>query len=102
MDRVEEEWEKRGSEAPLLRKKPSESMTASNWYFAAEPEESTFPQVLEKIVEDVILFASDCSHWDGGFPHINTWVNRRSDVTGKHKDKIIRGNAIRLYGWAHD
>ena len=56
MDRMDEEWEKRKAEAPLLKKKPSEYITAGNWFFAAEPEESTVPFCLEKIGEDVILF----------------------------------------------
>ncbi len=62
MDRMDEEWEKRQSEAPLLKKKPSEYMTEGNWFYATEPEESTLPYALEKIGEDVILFASDYPH----------------------------------------
>jgi len=38
MDRMDEEWEKRASEAPLLKKKPSEYMTSGNWFYATEPE----------------------------------------------------------------
>jgi hypothetical protein len=56
---------------------------------------------LEKIGEDAILFASDYPHWDGGFPYMTTTVRGRQDVTGNQKDKIMRNNAIRLYGWAH-
>src|SRR5437867_12267299 len=49
MDRMDEEWEKRASEAPLLKKKPSEYMTSGNWFYATEPEESTLLYVMEKI-----------------------------------------------------
>jgi len=59
------------------------------------------PYVLEKIGEDVVLFASDYPHWDGGFPYMTTIVRGRKDVTDNQKDKIMRANAIRLYGWAH-
>ncbi|HXG52911.1 MAG TPA: amidohydrolase family protein [candidate division Zixibacteria bacterium] len=99
MDRMDEEWEKRKSEAPLLKKKPSEYMTAGNWFYATEPEESTLPYVLEKIGEDVILFASDYPHWDGGFPHMVSTVRGRKDITEKQKEKIMCANAARLYGW---
>src|SRR5215467_4006538 len=59
MDRMDEEWEKRKSEAPLLKAKPSEYMTAGNWFYAAEPEETTLPFILDRVGEDQILFASD-------------------------------------------
>lgn len=90
----------RGS-APA-KKKPSEYMRADNRFYATEPEQTVLPYILAKIGADVILFASGCSHWDGGFLHnITTRVNRLSDVTEKQKNKITRRNAIRLYGWAH-
>lgn len=99
---MDEEWEKRSSEAPLLKKKPSEYMTAGNWFYATEPEESMLPyNILEKIGEDVVLFASDYPHWDGGFPYMTATVKGRKDVTDNQKDKIMRNNAVPLYGWAH-
>lgn len=99
MDRMDEEWEKRRSEAPLLRAKPSEYMRRGNWFYAAEPEESTLPYVMERIGEDAILFASDYPHWDGNFPHMVSTVRGRKDISDRQKDKIMRANAIRLYGW---
>lgn len=99
MDRMDEEWEKRQSEAPLLKRKPSEYITAGNWFFAAEPEESTVPFCLERIGEDVVLFASDYPHWDGGFPYMTSTVKGREDITEPQKTKIMRDNAARLYGW---
>jgi predicted TIM-barrel fold metal-dependent hydrolase len=99
MDRMDEEWEKRQAEAPLLKKKPSEYMKSGNWFYATEPEESTLPYCLEKVGEDVILFASDYPHWDGGFPHMTRMVRERRDLTETQKENIMRNNAIRLYGW---
>ncbi|MSP38605.1 MAG: hypothetical protein EXR70_08960 [Deltaproteobacteria bacterium] len=99
MDRMDEEWEKRQTEAPLLKKKPSAYITGGNWFFAAEPEESTVPFCLEKLGEDVILFASDYPHWDGGFPYMTATVKGRKDISDGQKNKIMRDNAIRLYGW---
>ncbi len=99
MDRMDEEWEKRRSEAPLLRAKPSEYMRRGNWFYAAEPEESTLPYVMERIGEDAILFASDYPHWDGNFPYMVSTVRGRKDISDRQKDKIMRANAIRLYGW---
>jgi len=99
MDRMDEEWEKRQSEAPPLKAKPSEYMTRGNWFYAAEPEESTLPYVIERIGEDAILFASDYPHWDGNFPYMVSTVSGRKDISDRQKDKIMRANAVRLYGW---
>jgi predicted TIM-barrel fold metal-dependent hydrolase len=99
MDRMDEEWEKRRSEAPLLKKKPSQYLTGGTWFYATEPEESTLPYCLEKVGDDVILFASDYPHWDGGFPYMTAKLNGRQDLSAKQKEKIMRDNAARLYGW---
>lgn len=100
MDRMDEEWEKRQSEAPLLKKKPSAYMTAGNWFYATEPEESTLPYVLESVGDDAILFASDYPHWDGNFPYMVSTVRGRTDISDQQKAKITRANAMKLYGWA--
>ena len=100
MDRMDEEWEKRQCEAPLLKKKPSEYMKSGNWFYATEPEESTLPYVLENVSEDAILFASDYPHWDGNFPYMVSTVRGRTDISERQKDKITRANAMKLYGWA--
>jgi uncharacterized protein len=99
MDRMDEEWEKRQCEAPLLKRKPSAYMTSGKWYYATEPEESTLPYVMEKVGEDVILFASDYPHWDGSFPKMTSTLKGRQDITDQQKKKIMRTNAINLYGW---
>src|SRR5215470_689047 len=40
IERMDEEWEKRGkAEAPLCKNKPSEYIAQGNWFFAFEPEE---------------------------------------------------------------
>jgi len=99
MDRMDEEWEKRKSEAPLLKAKPSEYMTRGNWFYATEPEESTLPYVIERIGNDKILFASDYPHWDGMFPYVVSTIRGREDISEDSKRRILGENATRLYGW---
>lgn len=84
-----------------MKAKPSEYMTNGNWFYATEPEESTLPYVLEKIGEDVMLFVSDYPHWDGNFPYMASTVKGRKDITERQKEKMMRNNAIRLYGWGN-
>jgi len=99
MDRMDEEWEKRQSEAPLLKAKPSEYMTRGNWFYATEPEESTLPYAIERIGDDKIVFASDYPHWDGMFPYVVSTIRERKDISEDSKRKILGENAKKLYGW---
>ena len=99
MDRMDEEWEKRQCEAPLIKAKPSEYITHGNWFFAAEPEESTVAYVMERIGDDKLIFASDYPHWDGMFPHVVSTIRERKDITAVAKRKFLGDNAKRLYGW---
>ena len=99
MDRMDEEWEKRQSEAPLLKAKPNEYMTRGNWFYAAEPEESTLPYVIDRIGDDKILFASDYPHWDGMFPYVVSTIHGRKDISEESKGKFLGENAKKLYGW---
>jgi predicted TIM-barrel fold metal-dependent hydrolase len=100
MERMDEEWEKRGKiEARLCKRKPSEYVIHGNCFFATEPEEEMLPYVIERIGDDKIVFASDYPHWDGIFPHVVSTIRERKDLSEGAKDKILGGNAKRFYGW---
>jgi predicted TIM-barrel fold metal-dependent hydrolase len=100
MERMDEEWEKRGKvEAPLCKNKPSEYIKQGNWFFAMEPEEETLPYVIERIGADKIVFASDYPHWDGIFPHVVSTIRGRKDISESAKAKVLGENAKRFYGW---
>jgi predicted TIM-barrel fold metal-dependent hydrolase len=100
MERMDEEWEKRGKiEAPLCKNKPGEYVKHGQWFFAMEPEEETLPYVIERIGDDKILFASDYPHWDGIFPHVVSTIRGRKDISDSSKAKVLGENAKRFYGW---
>jgi hypothetical protein len=100
MERMDEEWEKRGEiEAPLCVRKPSDYVTRGNWFFATEPEEGMLPYVMDRIGAEKVLFASDYPHWDGMFPHVVSTIRGRKDISDDAKEKILGGNAQRFYGW---
>jgi predicted TIM-barrel fold metal-dependent hydrolase len=99
MDRMDEEYEKRASEAPLLKAKPSEYMANGNWFYSTEPEEASLPYAAERVGEDNVLFASDYPHWDGMFPHVVSTLRGRKDLSDTTKQKILGENAKRMYGW---
>jgi hypothetical protein len=99
MERMDEEWEKRGEvEAPLCKQKPSEYVTHGNLFFSTEPEEQMLPYVIERIGVEKILFASDYPHWDSIFPHVVSTIQGREDISEDAKQKILGDNAKRFYG----
>ena len=98
MDRMDEEFELRGSrEAPLLKMKPSEYMKSDQFYYSFELEESTLPYVMERVGEEKLLYASDYPHWDTSWPNTVKTVMERKDVTDEQRRKIMSENAQRFY-----
>jgi predicted TIM-barrel fold metal-dependent hydrolase len=100
LERMDEEWEKRGSvEAPLCREKPSDYVRNRGWFFATEPEEQMLPYVVDLVGDDKVLFASDYPHWDGMFPNVVSTIRGRTDISETARAKILGGNARAFYGW---
>ena len=101
MERMDEEWEKRGKvETPLCKQKPSEYIIHGNWFFATEPEEEMLPYVIERIGEDKIIFGSDYPHWDSMFPNVVSTIRGRKDISHTARENILEKNPSRLYGFA--
>jgi uncharacterized protein len=98
MEHMDEEYEFRAFDAPLLKAKPSEYMACGRVFVSCEPEEKTLRYVPEFFPEDNILFASDYPHWDGQFPKAVATLADRNDVSVELKRKIFFDNPKRLYG----
>ncbi len=101
MDRMDEEWERRGQRwAPHLTRKPSEIIRGGNLYFSCEIEERTLPYVIDMLGADQILWASDYPHerehsqYLGDLPEFTA----REDISAEAKRKILYDNALRFYG----
>ena len=100
MDRLDEEFEKRGArEAPILKRKPSEYMTGENFFYAFELEESTVPYVIERIGANKLLYSSDYPHWDSSWPKTVAMLKERKDITNTDKHRIAWDNPQRFYGF---
>src|SRR5512145_2788939 len=55
MDRMDEEWAKRGAaEAPLCRRKPSEYLKSGQLFFAAEGDEKSVPEVVRRLGNAIV------------------------------------------------
>jgi predicted TIM-barrel fold metal-dependent hydrolase len=103
MDRMDEEFEKRGArEAPLLTRKPSEYLAGEQFYYGFELEETTLPYVIERIGADKLLYASDYPHWDSEWPHTTRIFLDRDDVSDADKRLILGDNPQRFYRFSAD
>jgi len=100
MDRLDEEYEMRGSrEAPLLKRKPSEYMTSDQFFYAFELEESTVPYVIDRIGAGKLLYSSDYPHWDTSWPNTVKMFTGRQDISDVDKRRIAWNNPQNFYGF---
>jgi predicted TIM-barrel fold metal-dependent hydrolase len=98
VERMDEEYERRPHEAPLLTRKPSEYFKSGRVFFGVEPEEWMAPVVIRFLgTDEALLYASDYPHWDGGFPNTTRTVVEREDLTDGNKRNILGQNALRFY-----
>jgi predicted TIM-barrel fold metal-dependent hydrolase len=97
-ERMDEEYEHRSFEAPLLTREPSAWFRSGRMFFGAEPEEGMMPTVVEFLGTDqTLLYSSDYPHWDGAFPNSTRKLVERTDLTEENKRNIFGENARRFY-----
>ena len=98
MQRLDHEYMLRSSEAPLLRKKPSEYIR--EMFFTTQPMEVQNLKALECTFEMInaetqLLYASDYPHWDFDLP---STIYDLPFLSDKQRHNILGGNAARLFG----
>jgi len=97
-ERMDEEYEHRAFEAPLLTMEPSEYLKSGRIFFGCEPEEGPIPAVIQFLGSDeTLVYSSDYPHWDGSFPNSTRKLADRMDLTDQNKRNIFGENARRLY-----
>ncbi|HTP82272.1 MAG TPA: amidohydrolase family protein [Alphaproteobacteria bacterium] len=99
MQRLDSEYMMRSSEAPLLKRKPSDYMR--EMYYTSQPLETSNMKLTEATFEAInaetqLLFASDWPHWDFDLPNSITHL---PFLTEKAKRNILGLNAARLFGF---
>jgi len=97
MQRLDSEYMMRTSEAPLLKRKPSEYMR--EMYFSSQPIELNHMKLVESTFEAInaetqLLYASDWPHWDFDTP---STIYDLPFLSEKQKRNILGGNAARLF-----
>jgi predicted TIM-barrel fold metal-dependent hydrolase len=99
MQRLDTEYLMRTSEAPLLRRLPSDYMREMYW--ASQPLERTRNERALEVAFEMIdarkrlLYSSDYPHWDCDMPSV---IYDLPFLGEREKRDILGGNACRLFG----
>ncbi len=98
MQRLDNNYSMRSSEAPLLTKKPSEYMQ-SNFYYSTQPIENGNLEALELTMKMIkadtqLMFSSDYPHWDFNLP---STIYDLPFLKHEQKLAILGGNAKRVF-----
>ncbi|MFW5917883.1 MAG: amidohydrolase family protein [Haloferacaceae archaeon] len=98
MYRLDAEYMKRQSEAPLLTKRPSKYL--QEFYYGTQPmEQPSNPRYLEYVFEmiggpDRLMYTSDYPHWDYDPPSV---ITKQSFLSDAEKAQILGGNAEEVF-----
>jgi len=97
MQKLDHEYMLRPSEAPLLKKKPSDYMR--DMFYSSQPMEIQDMQALECTfrminAETQLMYSSDYPHWDFDLP---STISDLPFLSEKGKHNILGGTAARLF-----
>jgi predicted TIM-barrel fold metal-dependent hydrolase len=97
MQRLDNEYMMRTSEAPALKRRPSDYMR--EMFFASQPMEITDMAALEQTfrmigAETQLVYSSDYPHWDFDLP---STIYDLPFLSEQAKRDILGGNALRLF-----
>jgi len=98
MQRLDDQFLMRQSEAPQLKRLPSEYMREKCWY-TSQPMETTHPRALEVTLEMInaetqLLFSSDWPHYDFDLPAA---IYDLPFLSERAKRNILGLNAARIF-----
>jgi uncharacterized protein len=98
MQRLDSEYMMRSSEAPLLKRRPSDYMR--EMYFTSQPLETSDLALTQATLtainaETQLLFASDWPHWDFDLPQS---ITELAFLSEEAKRNILGLNAARAFG----
>ena len=97
-ERLDEHWEKRPQEMPLITKAPSEYLADGRVVVSCEGEQH-LPHTLAGLGPQAVVYASDYPHWDAEFPETVRNITARDDLDDEQKAAVLGDNAARIYRW---
>jgi len=98
LQRMDEEFEKRGAaEAKLLTEPPTATVKSHPIYFSCEADEPLLPQAVAYVGADRIMYASDFPHWDNSYPKSVKELSDRADLSDADRRAILAATARKFY-----
>jgi uncharacterized protein len=98
LDRLDEHWEKRGSnDMPLVKEKPSQLFKRSKIKLSIEADETLLPETIAFAGVEHFVYATDVPHWDCEFPGNLRHIRGHRGLTEAQKAVILFDNAKELF-----
>jgi predicted TIM-barrel fold metal-dependent hydrolase len=97
LERMDHHVKKWGFASLPLSLAPSE-VFRRQCFVSADAEETLLPFVIQAIGDDNLCFSTDYPHPDHDFHGVVAELASREDVPEPSKRKILRDNAVRLFG----
>jgi predicted TIM-barrel fold metal-dependent hydrolase len=98
LQRMDEHYERLSPQVPLLQRPPSEHLRGERFFISCDPDEEMLPDVVARLGDDRILYASDYAHWDSNFPNSVRYISENAALSETAKANILGGNAARFLG----
>ena len=96
MDRLDEEIEVLGVQAPAVKCAPSKHIRSGRIFVSCESDDKNVPYFVSRVSEDAVMYASDYPHFDMETNTVAT-LTGRSDLTPNLKRKLLHDNAKSFY-----
>jgi len=96
MQRMDEHYERLRPQVPLLQRRPSEHVRGERFFLSCDADEETLPEVLARVGDERIVYASDYTHWDSSFPDSVRLIAERETLSEDQKAKVLGENAARF------
>ena len=99
MDRMNEDFERKGQYSPRCKVKPSEYLNRGNIFFAVEVGETALPLAAQVLPEEALFWSSDYPHERDqlDFSQDIPTLLQRKDLSDELKQKILFENPLRFY-----
>lgn len=96
LEHLDELYELRPGDCPLITKKPSAYVESGQFFISADSRERQIPLVANTVSEDILLYNSDYPHFDGSFPGSIAPIRENAGLSERQKRKMLSENAARL------
>jgi uncharacterized protein len=96
MDRLDEEIEVLGVQAPAVKCAPSKHIRSGRIFVSCEADDKNVSYFVSRVGENTIMYASDYPHFDMETNTVAT-LNGRADLTPELKRRLLHNNAKAFY-----